>query len=93
MGESMRFGEGIIGGGQFSVSPHATSVMDLDGRSVSRGGGFADELGGSADWSNNAGGTLTITGGAGVGGWGAFRTEGPTTVVMLVCKPEVKSAE
>jgi hypothetical protein len=84
-GHGPTVGEGVQAGLQLSISPRARSVMDLSGPSTSKGLGFADELAGSMDWSSNAGGTLTVTGGVGVGQFGAFRTEGPTAVVPLVC--------
>jgi hypothetical protein len=78
-------GAGIIAGYQVSISPWAWSVMSLSGPSASRGASYADEYGGGADWSNNAGGTLSVVGGVGVGGMAAYNTQGPTTVTPLVC--------
>lgn len=85
-GNGPTFGEGVMGGVQFSRSPNAQSIFALNGPSTSRGAGAADGFGASYDYSNNAGGTDTLMVGGGIGGIGSFKNTGPTTVYPLVCR-------
>jgi hypothetical protein len=82
------FGEGGIAGGTLAFS-RTNSVFDLEGPSANFGGSLAPEgagLGGGIELSTNAGGTITLTGGAAAGGVGTLGSITTTVIFPLICK-------
>jgi RHS repeat-associated protein len=80
-------GDGLAAGGDVGWSSSST-IFGLAGPSTSVGfGGGNGVLGGAVQGSNNGGGTVTFTGGWGLGGFGPAASRGPTKVIPLVCHP------
>ena len=77
-------GDGLAAGGDVGWARTPT-IFGMDGPSTSFGFGGGNGIwGGAVQGSNNGKGSVTFTGGWGIGGFGPAVSRGPTKVIPLV---------